>query len=100
MEIPDYIRAQIQTLIAKARTTYTGRDTKPVEHYMATARGQADFLKAKYMRAVGKELDPELENELEKVLEVTDDPTANQYLQEISRMVEELRKGRNFDGSA
>jgi hypothetical protein len=34
------------------------------------------------------------------VLEVTDDPTANQYLQEISRMVEELRKGRNFDGSA
>jgi hypothetical protein len=100
MEIPDYIRAQIETLIAKARSTYTGRDKEPVQRYMATAKGRAEFLRAKYIRALGEGLDPELEQELSKMLEMTDDPASNEYLREIGRMVEELRKGRNFDGSA
>lgn len=99
MEIPEYVSRQIQNLVQRARAGADASRSHPVAGRLSSTRGQTDFLREK-MGTLGANLDPEIESQLQRIIDIADDPSSNEYLNQIFRMLEELQKGRNWDSSA
>ena len=99
MEIPENVRNSIMQMIDQAKAQYSARLKTPLEETMSTTQGQTDLLRSKYMPKDVK-LDPELEAKLQGMIDIADDPNSNDYLRQINEMIENLKKGQNFDGNA
>ena len=91
MQIPEYVRAQIESIVARAQAQYRSRtEQHQLEGTLNSARGQTDYLRSKFMSGLQDALDPELEAHLQQLLELADDPSTNEYLKQIQAMVQEL----------